>query len=417
MYRWDMSLQYIVETDAAKRAQALQPFVLQGALVDSALQIRVQRTFAQFWQERLVSLQEPDAPKVLDPLTRKHFLLQSMLRVEHEPLSATHPELLRSAQAFFDLSDELLTRKLISLSNGELRRILVARAYMQNVRCIVLDDPLGGLDPAHRISMQNALQTLSDQGLQIIVGVPEQEQILSDKPSAALALLANNAPSNGAELLRLDAITVRFGETVVLHELDWVIRSGEHWLLTGPNGSGKSTLLAILTADHPQIYRNRVTLLGQIPGQGLNVWEHKRNIGFCSPELHHQWTQDLTLFELVCTGFLDPRSPYGEVLWEQKLVAQEALQRLNMDGNCRFLAATYTEQRLALVARAIVRHPRLLILDEPDQGLDAQGRTRLWEFIDKHLQQSSSTLILATHHAQNIPQSITHALTLASRRP
>jgi len=412
-----MSIQIIIEVDAAQRAKLLSPYALHAPLVDSSLQIRVQRTFAQFWQERLVSLEEPDSPKVRDLLLCKHFMLQSDLRVEHEPLPDTHAELLEQAKVFFDLSNELLTRKIISLSNGELRRILVARAYMQGCKNIVLDDPLGGLDPAHRKSMLQSLKQISDSGCHIILGIAESEYEADAPDYLHQRRFAGSSVGAGKELVRLDAINVRYGEAVILDRLNWVIHKGEHWLLTGANGSGKSTVLSFLTADHPQIYRNKVTLLGQVPGKGLNVWEHKKHIGFCSPELHHQWTQNLTLFELVCTGFLDPRTPYGEVLWEQKLAAEQALQILNMDMNCRFMEASYSTQRLALVARAVVRHPQLLILDEPDQGLDAHGRTRLWNFIDWHLSQSESTLILATHHAQNVPKQITHALELASRLP
>ena len=382
------------------------------AVVDAALQIRIQTTFARFWQERLVSLVDPEAPVVRDLLVKSHFHLQSMRRVEHEALPATDPARLSLAQSLFDITPALLDRKLTSLSNGELRRLLIARAYMQAPAVLILDDPMGGLDPARRLSLENALVKVA-QGMDVVLLLPDAEPddaTLPKEPGARIRTL--RTVESGQELVRFDALTVRFDDTVILDNLDWCVHQGEHWLITGPNGSGKSTLLSFLSADHPQMYRNRMHLLGQVPGQGLNVWEHKRQLGFCSPELHHQWPNEGTLLQTVCSGFDDPHRPTGVVLWEQKRAAEQALEVIGLSMTQLFAQSTYAEQRLALVARALIRHPRLVILDEPDQGLDQQGRDRLWAFLDQHIAASSSTLILVSHHTRHLPQCISHELSL-----
>jgi molybdate transport system ATP-binding protein len=420
-----MSLQRIIVADAAQRAIQLEalasPIGGHCALVNAALQIRVQITFTRFWQERLVSLEEPEAPLVRDFLLKTPFILQSMRRVEHEALPATNPALLEQAQSLFDISSAMLSRKLASLSNGQLRRLLVARAFMEGPRTLILDDPLSGLDPAHRQAMEQAIENISHSSLNVIMGLPEEEGL--GIPALDFRLRGNdmssrdgkmaNAP-RGEELVSLDGINVRFGESVILENYNWAIYAGEHWLLQGANGSGKSSLLTFLTADHPQIYRNRVRLFGQMPGQGLSVWEHKRQIGFCSPELHHQWSEGGTLFSIVASGYLNPREGARPFLWEERSAVMDLLQSLGLDANQDFSEVAYPVQRLVLVMRALIRKPRLLILDEPDQGLDSHFRQKLWDLLDQRLALSDTTLVLASHHGEHHPQAIAHFMTLWS---
>lgn len=411
-----MPLCSIWEADAGIRKQLLSQSASQypkpQSLVDGALQVRIQTTFARFWQERLVSLVEPDAPLARHLLCSPHFMLQSMRRVEHEPLAPTDPSRLDAAMAHFDLPAALLERKISSLSNGELRRLLLARAYMEAPATMLLDDPLGGLDPEHRAQITRALGHIAAEGIYVVVASPDHEAPEARDPRGVYALPHAQTRCFGEPKVVLSDICVQFGESTILKDVSWTIRQGEHWLLSGPNGSGKSTLLSFLTADHPQIYRNQVTLLGKRPGQGLSVWEHKAQVGFCSPELHHQWSSQATLLETVCSGFLDPRDPHGIVLREHRNAATQVMQQLDLPLQAPFAECSYSQQRLALVARAFVHHPSLLLLDEPDQGLSEHARMHLFQFLDAWLAQTHSTLILATHHASHLPQCITHKLVL-----
>lgn len=416
-----MPLLPIIEVDVRKRLALLDAMArdlpLPQARVDGALQIRIQTTFARFWQERLVSLVEPDAPLVRDLLLKKKFLLQSSHRVEHEALVETDAGRLDEALSLFDISATLLERKLTSLSNGELRRLLLARAFMENPKSLVLDDPLGGLDPVHRLVTEHALQTIADLGITVLwahAGEGEREQERRrGMERLATAKHAGATEGTASEVLvRMENAGVRFGDTVIFENLDWTICAGEHWALSGPNGSGKSSLLAFLTADHPQLYRNHIELLGKRPGQGLAVWEHKKHCGFCSPELHHQWRGNEALIDVIASGFLDPRDPSGEVLREDRRIALRVAQTLGLPEDLHFQEAAYVQQRLALVARALVKHPRLLILDEPDQGLGDEERGYLFRFLDEWLANANTTLVLATHHALHLPHCITHRLYL-----
>lgn len=406
----------IVEANARQRAARLEQAALAlphpQARFDGALQVRIQTTFSRFWQERLLSLVEPDAPLARHLLLSPHFFLQSSWHIEHEALPPTDPARLDSALQLFDLPMALLERKLSRLSNGELRRLLLARAYMENPATLVLDDPLGGLDPAHREGLERALTAISEQGITVLWGHPGEAE--REMPHVrGMERLAPASQAFSSEILvQLEKISVRFDDSLILENLDWRIHAGEHWVLSGPNGSGKSTLLAFLTADHPQMYRNRVELLGKRPGQGLSVWEHKRHCGFSSPEQHHQWRGNASLLETVASGFLDPREPDGEILAEDQRVALHVALQLGLPIRTEFQKAAYVHQRLALVARALIKHPQLLILDEPDQGLGETERVHLFQFLDSWLAESCSTLILATHHASHLPSVITHRLNL-----
>jgi len=414
----------IIDTDTERRVSRLQEEAarIPGPMtwVDAALQIRVQRTFTQFWQERLLSLSDPDMPTVQDLLCRAHFSLQSVLRVESDALPPTHPELLPTAQEHFDLSAALCSRKVSSLSNGELRRVLCARAFMEAPALLVLDDPFGGLDPHHRRTLQSAIESISAQGSFVLLGLAEEETTSTEQEtpcSASFHIQELHAVSSGEELVWLDSANVRFGDTIIFENLNWTIRRGEHWILSGENGSGKSSLLAFLTADHPQIYRNKMRLLGQVPGQGLVVWDHKRRIGFSSPEQHHQWTNDVSLLDIVASGFLDPRDPFGNVLRTDMQTAQLFVEHLQLNAQQRWSKTPYALQRLALVARAAVRRPPLLILDEPDQGLDTAARTRLWDFLGAVVRAGHSTLVVASHHAEPLPRFATHRIWLHGHFP
>lgn len=411
-----MPLLTLIEPDIRKRANLLEAMVSDLpqplARVDGALQIRIQTTFARFWQERLVSLVEPDAPLARDLLLKPKFLLQSSHRVEHEALAITDPNRLDEALCLFDLPKSLLERKLTSLSNGELRRLLLARAFMENACTLVLDDPLGGLDPMHREVTERAIHKIAEQGITVLWAHAGEEEREPERQKGVERLAPASQGYTQEVLVRLENASVRFGEVVVFENLDWTIRVGEHWALSGPNGSGKSSLLSFLTADHPQMYRNAIELLGKRPGQGLAVWEHKKSCGFCSPELHHQWRGNATLLDTIASGFLDPRDPDGEVLAEDKRMALSVALQLDLPVLVKFQDAAYVQQRLALVARALVKCPRLLILDEPDQGLGDAEREHLFRFLEQWLLQSETTLVLATHHASHLPRCITHRLHL-----
>lgn len=204
-------------------------------------------------------------------------------------------------------------------------------------------------------------------------------------------------------------MNIRFGETTVIKNLNWTVRKGEHWAVMGENGAGKSTLLGLLTADHPQMYNNDITLLGERPGHGLNIWDHKAKLGFFSPELALQYREDLDLCEVLCTGFTPNLCRAENVTWEEKAKAREWLKYLGFeDTTLSIRKLSPIDKRLVLMARAAIRPPKVLLLDEPTQGLKGEYREKLFHLLQ--LLSTETTLILVSHYEEEWPPCITHLL-------
>ncbi|MBR2270897.1 MAG: ATP-binding cassette domain-containing protein, partial [Fibrobacter sp.] len=204
-------------------------------------------------------------------------------------------------------------------------------------------------------------------------------------------------------------VNVRFGETDVLKNLNWTVRKGEHWAVMGENGAGKSTLLGMLTADHPQIYNNEITLLGERPGHGLNIWDHKAKLGFFSPELALQYREDLSLSEVLCTGFTANLCKADNTTWEERAKAKEWLNYLGFeDVNARYRDLSPIDKRVVLMARAAIRPPKVLLLDEPTQGLKGEYRDKIFSLLQ--LLSKETTIILVSHYEEEWPPCMTHLL-------
>src|ERR1017187_3502552 len=171
-------------------------------------------------------------------------------------------------------------------------------------------------------------------------------------------------------------ITVRYGKAVILNNINWTIRAGESWALLGPNGSGKTTLLSLILGDNPQVYTNEVIVFGHQRGGGESVWDIKRHIGWVSPELHLHFNDSATCFEVVASGFHDTVGLFQSPTARQRTASRRCVARFQLlafAGRPLF-SLSAALQRMVLLARALVKQPRLLILDEPCQGLDSAHR-------------------------------------------
>jgi molybdate transport system ATP-binding protein len=213
-------------------------------------------------------------------------------------------------------------------------------------------------------------------------------------------------------VIELRDVIVRYGSRTILDRVNWIVRAGERWALLGPNGSGKTTLLSLLCGDHPQAYAQDVRVFGRRRGTGETIWELKRRIGLSSSELHLYFAEPLTAAETVATGF------YDVLARRAATVAQDAAARgllvelrLGPAADRRFDRLSTGEQRLTLLARALVKRPEVLILDEPFQGLDVATAHRVRDWLDGWLA-PAQTLVFVTHHADEVPRSVTQTLAL-----
>lgn len=461
--------------------------------MSEAMQRKIQHALAPFFQQRFISLHDEEAPLVRHLLLKKKFFLQTDRYIDDMAWPETDPDKLEEALKIADLSEEILDRKLLSLSNGELRRVLLARMWMEKPEWVYFNDLFGGLDPEYRAHLAGSVVELCKRpGLKVAVRLAREDELLPEipafvyanktftqyagelpsaaaKPKYTKAELKDyeivkltrkchpeqtkcvegsqgsldSAPSNlriveqqvannsistspnggvypepveraqndteGEILFDLKNVNVQFGDTTVLKNLNWTVRKGEHWAVMGENGAGKSTLLGMLTADHPQIYNNDITLLGERPGHGLNIWDHKAKLGFFSPELALQYREDLNLQEVLCTGFTANLCKVDNTTWEERAKAKEWLNYLGFeDVNARYRDLSPIDKRVVLMARAAIRPPKVLLLDEPTQGLKGEYREKIFNLLQ--LLSKETTIILVSHYEEEWPPCMTHLL-------
>lgn len=333
--------------------------------------------------------------------------------------------------------DTLLDKQLVMLSSGELRRLQIVKALLTAPRVLIMDNPFIGLDAATRTLLAELLKRLiAERGLQLILVVSREEDVpdfvtrIVRTPSQethpnppckggnpAIAELSphRGGDAQGAEgVCSLRNVTLRYGERTIFENLNWEVCRGERWALHGRNGSGKSALLGLVCADNPQSYACDISLFGRRRGTGESIWDIKRRIGYVSPEMHRAYLKDLPAIEIVASGLHDsiglyvrPRPEHIGTCkgWMRVFGIEELAERT-------FLKLSSGEQRLVLLARAFVKDPELLILDEPLHGLDTERREMVRHIIDDFCSHPEKTLIMVTHYPEELPTCITHHKTL-----
>lgn len=342
-------------------------------------------------------------------------------------------------------------RYIISLSSGELRKYQLRKALASHPRLLILDNPFIGLDNEARQQLRTTLADLiRDEGLQVILVVSREKDIpefvnriirvgveeSSISSHNADACSAHIAPSpigcqkvktecsgrTGSEgespILRFSHVTIRYGSRTILRDLSWTVQRGEHWALSGPNGSGKSTLLSLVCADNPQAYACDIELFGRRRGTGESIWDIKRHIGYVSPEMHRAYLRDLPAIDIVASGLHDSVGLYVRPRPEQRETCLAWMRRFGIEqlADRTFLRMSSGEQRLCLLARAFVKSPDLLILDEPFHGLDDKRRLLATAIIEDYCANPDVTLIIVSHYDDELPRGITHRLTLKSEK-
>ena len=337
----------------------------------------------------------------------------------------------------------LLDKYIILLSSGELRKYKLAASLFTNPRVLIMDNPFIGLDAQTRDQLKELLTMLAkEQGLQIILVLAKTDEIpefithivevkemkVMPKVAHRGQFLCNpvaNAPYSQQgqspcataapeEVIKFNKVTIRYGTRTILKDLDWTVRKGEHWSLSGQNGSGKSTLLSLVCADNPQSYACDISLFGHQRGSGESIWDIKKHIGYVSPEMHRSYKQNIPAIQIVASGLKDTVGLYVKPNEAEQAQCRKWLNIFGIghlaDRNFREMSSG--EQRLILVARAFVKEPSLLILDEPLHGLDDVNRRMVKNRVDEYCQDPEKTLIYVTHYQEELPRCIDHALYL-----
>ncbi|EGA70463.1 ABC transporter ATP-binding protein [Vibrio sinaloensis DSM 21326] len=335
------------------------------------------------------------------------------------------------------------------LSTGETRRVMLARALATKPDLIVLDNPFTGLDVKHRQTLAEYLTQLSRK-IQMLVTFNREEDIpnwieqialfnhgtlesVMDKQSwethPVISQIKAQSKQQSEEMLALikrHQHTTRFASPVfaisdgevaytdktIFTQLNWRIDNNQHWQIKGPNGCGKSTLLGLIFGDHPQCYSNDIQIFGNQRGSGESIWEIKKHIGMVSSALHLQYRVSCTALEVILSGFYDSIGLYQQPSKKEIELAHEWLDILHMSQYVKtsFKELEYGQQRLLLIARAIVKQPALLILDEPYQGLDYLGRRLVKNTLELIARENLSQLLYVSHYQQDKLESIENEL-------
>lgn len=422
--------------------------------------------YAAYHQARWQSFEGEDAPTVRALLGKESIFKRSPF----ETLSPVERKAFEcQKQALIDLFglDELLARKIHLLSHGESRKVFLTRLLLRSPRLLILDDPYAGLDAEMRRRFQEAVHRILEEGKppvllvtsrvedlppavthllvvenhQVIrqgkrqaiepglenaraphpseTGQPTRAEQESSTKFAALVeqyaarLSGGVLPADGA-LVEMKNVCVSYRQNQVLKNVTWSVRNGERWILSGANGAGKSTLLSLILADHPQAYVNEIRLFGRQRGSGESIWEIKKKIGWVSPELQIYYSQEAQALDVVGSGYFHSIGLYQSCSPEQRTISLDWMKALGIAALAEhpFANLSTGQQRLVLLARALVREPPLLILDEPCQGLDEPNRRAFVDIIDRLCARAPLTLIYVTHDAGELPAAITHRLHL-----
>jgi molybdate transport system ATP-binding protein len=344
----------------------------------------------------------------------------------------------------------LLPRRFLTLSYGERRLVLLARALASRPRLLLMDELLNGLDATHHANARRFLAGTRRSHLPWILSVHRAQDVpagathalildegrvvyrgvLSRAPlnrwfdrslrlplrDAGSALPAAQRPSTARWLVRLTDADVYLNEQRVLAGLNLTVRRGQCWVIHGHNGSGKSTFIRTLYGDHGVAAGGRIERSGIVPGVPLEIF--KRRVGLVAPHLQAEHPRELTVAEVVQSGRHASIGLVSAPSNSDKAAARRALAFFGIEGFAtRALAElSYGQMRRVLFARAWVSRPPLLLLDEPYSGVDAPTRHGLMRHLDQ-LISAGSTVVIATHNREEWPAGATHELALAKGIP
>ncbi len=333
---------------------------------------------------------------------------------------------------------ECLEKGYRELSTGQSRKLMILSEFSKKPSCLIIETPFEGLDPLSCMELSEALKNLHKAGVLLILFVFNQSDIPAFCTHIAVmakgSLVFQGPREKGAQwlahelkqgipdfqasskdlqkaetlhhngfddtfLVRLNQGSAGYGGKTVFQGLTLNIAPGQHTLVTGPNGSGKSTLLQMITGDHPACYQNDLSIFGIKRGSGESIWDLKKDMGIVSSELHRNYHVPGSALSALISGYFDSIGVYQNATPGQKQEAMTWLERIGMKsrGQTPFRNLSFGDQRLVLIARALIKVPKLLILDEPTQGLDELNRKSVLDFIEDMAKENISTILYVSH--------------------
>jgi molybdate transport system ATP-binding protein len=339
--------------------------------------------------------------------------------------------------------------RLIQLSNGEHKRFQLAKAILRKAEWLLLDNPYTGLDIAARKLLNGLLDKLSEQGIHFLlvtsssdipssvtqiaflkdgklIGPMDRKEFITEKvdlmnshvtifnKTAFESIQPAYTYADFSVAIRMVDTNVVYNDRKILDKINWEVKKGECWNVSGHNGSGKSTLLSLVNGDNPQAFANEIYLFDRKKGSGETIWDIKQKIGYVSPELHHYFESSTSCYEVIASGLFDTIGLFRQLTTSQKQIVDQWVSLLEIGSLTKkyFKQLSNGEQRLVLLARALVKNPPLLILDEPCQGLDREVAARFIALINAICVSMQKTLVYVSHYEEEIPSCVTYTLKL-----
>ncbi len=364
---------------------------------------------------------------------------------------------------------DLVPRNIRAISKGEMSKMLIARALLNQPRLLILDEPFDGLDKQSRKSMTRLIERLMQGSMQVILITHRLQEIVEGfshvlylekgriagtcRRAEALrpdvikkiygikgnGINAGNTRSNIAgsrqarkiiqlsrqagknkiqTLVEMRAVTIRYKNRLSLDKFNWTMRSAENWALIGPDGSGKTTVLKLITGENLQVYANEIYLFDRKRGSGESIWEIRHHIGIISSEMQARYGHQISAFDMVCSGFFDSNGLYRRCSRQQLEVAGYWIDLMDIGhfAKQKFGMLSHGQKQLVLFARAMVKSPLLLILDDPCEGLDIENRRKVLDIADFVGEHTDTNLIYVNHSETELIPCITHVLNMDAGR-
>lgn len=332
-----------------------------------------------------------------------------------------------------------LNRLVISLSNGEQRKLELIKALSQKPRLLVIDNAFNGLDTASRKLLNRMLNQLVKNGQSVVLtglktdDFPEsferflylenQKVRISNRENSSnlyQPLVDDNIQipywvnSNFHELIAIKNLDLKYGDQFILKNINWTVNTADKWVLLGGNGSGKTSLLNMIFADNPKAYACDISLFGKPKGSGESIWEIKEQIGFVSPEMHQYLPPRQKVSDVLCSGFFSSEGLYRKPTTFQRNLAQQWLNTVGLKtiSEHAFGTLSASVQRMVLVLRTLVKNPPLLLLDEPFQGLDPVNIQIMKNLLNAIARQTTCAMIFVSHFEDEIPEAFNLELRL-----
>ena len=422
--------------------------------------VSIAQVSIEMQQQLIAEEKQKDSADILDviatPTKVSELLEQSAINVDR-PSKDTHYTKHPVYQELINVLRiaHLIDAEFLSLSTGETRKVLIVLAWLSGASLILLDEPFEGLDAKAKQDFSNFLS--SQQQASLIITANKLDDIPDDFNANLLVMkdlsvawqsdqtltteeiryqlgtwfalesedimlpapLSEHQHSVPETLIKLNAGRVSYWDRVIFEGVDFQLDKQEHWQISGQNGSGKTCLLQMFTGDNPHCYTNDLTMFGIQRGSGESIWDIKKHIGIMSNALHLQYKVNTSLENVILSGFYDSIGLYSKPSNTEREKAAQWLAVLGLSkyADSPFQSLSFGDQRLALIARAMVKHPALLILDEPCNGLDEFNRVKTLKLIEKIVAQGQSTVLYVTHSQHETIAGIQHHLTMEDYHP